>query len=203
MTDRTVATRRITFLGKCGSGKSSLFNALFGLDFDTGAYAATTLTLQRRAVRIPGVPEPVEVVDTPGFAESRESEPHYRELYRSLLPTVDHIVWVLTCHPRVFRPDQEALIALADSIGSAGMTVVLTKADTIGPNDWDDVAGRPSAGQLVSLREQADNVLAKLGPYVPALTLDSIVWCATPTGWGLDVVTEHLRAALVAAPIKG
>ncbi|MET7421167.1 GTPase [Dactylosporangium sp. NPDC005555] len=194
---------RVAFLGKCGSGKTSLVNALFGLDFKTGGYAATTLDLQREIVRIPGMPEPVEVVDTPGFAESVETEQQYRALYQSLLPTVDHIVWVTSCHPRVFRPDQEALVDLADAIGATGMTVVLTKADTIGPNDWDEAAGRPSPGQLVSLREQAGNVFAKFAPYSTALGIESIVWCATPTGWGLDVITEHIRAALTAAPAKG
>lgn len=194
---------RVTFLGKCGAGKSSIVNALFGLEFETGGFKATTLGLQRRTARLPGLDEPIEVVDTPGYAESRETEALYREMYRTLLPTVDHIVWVVSAHPRVFRPDQEALADLAGAIGSTGITVVLTKADTIGPNDWDAVAGQPSPGQLVSLREQAGNVLGKFGPYAPALTIEDIVWCATPTGYGLDLVIDHIRAALTAALTKG
>lgn len=194
---------RVAFLGKCGAGKTSLINALFGLDPETGRYEATTMCLQHvsTTLRTPGGEAvPVEIVDTPGFAESRQTEEKYWNLYNALLPTADHLVWVVAAHPRVFRPDQEALRALADTIDArTGVTVAMTRADTIGPGGWNHTAGLPSPGQLVALTEQVGNVLGKLAPYLPMLTEDDIVPCSTTERYALDTITEHIRAGLTAA----
>jgi len=144
-----------------------------------------------------------EIVDTPGFAESRETEEKYRELYRSLLPTADHLVWAVQSHPRVFRPDQEALIALAVGLlERVRTTVALTRADSIGPGDWDRLAGCPSSGQLLSLNEQTENVLGKLSPYLPSLTREDIVPCSPTTGYGLDALIDRIASALPVASAK-
>jgi len=193
--------KRIAFLGKTGSGKSSLVNALFGLDFPTGNTCATTLDLQSAEVVLRGLrggPELyAQIVDTPGFAESQQTEANYRRLYSELLPSVDHVVWVVQSHPRVFRPDQEALIAVRDNFSaSISLTVALTRADSIGPNNWDDIAGRPSAEQQESLRLQQENVFGKLAPYAPRLRRADIVPCAAPRGYGLSAIAEHIYDAL-------
>lgn len=197
------STMRVAFLGKCGAGKSSLINSLFHLNLDTGRFEATTLDLQHVNVHLPtghGEALPVEIVDTPGFAESQDTEEAYRRLYSALLPTVDHLVWVVAAHPRAFRPDQEALQTLAHTISPrTGVTVVITRADTIGPGGWDHAARRPSEGQRIALREQVGNVLGKLVPYLPRLTEDDIVPCSTTQHYALDSVTEHIRLGLLAA----
>jgi len=194
---------RVAFLGKCGAGKSSLINALFGLNLRTGSYQATTLSLQRVQASLinpgDGSSIGIEIVDTPGFAESQETKDEYLEAYAGLLPTIDHLVWVVQSHPRTFRPDQEALLDLTPAIHSSlTMTVALTRADTIGPNNWDHHAGQPSAEQLQALTEQADNVLSKLMPYAPWLTRHDIVPCSTTKGYGLSAVSERIWDALVA-----
>ncbi|MFF3765128.1 GTPase [Streptomyces sp. NPDC001922] len=194
---------RIAFLGKCGAGKSSLINALFGLDLETGRFQATTLDLHHvpAVLRTTGHGAlPVDVVDTPGYAESQETEEAYRELYTALLPRLDHAVWVVQAHPRAFRPDQEALRALAHTLGPhTGVTVAITRADTIGPGDWDHAARRPSPGQRVALTQQVGNVYGKLAPYLPALTEGDIIPCSTTEQYGLDTLTEHIRVGLMAA----
>ncbi|OLT18195.1 hypothetical protein BJF78_12210 [Pseudonocardia sp. CNS-139] len=192
---------RIGFLGKTGAGKTSLVNALFGLEFRTGNYQATTMALQRSTVTltVSGRRVPVQVVDTPGLAESVETEPGYRRLYADLLPDLDHVVWVVAAHPRTFRADQEALIALRPAFpAGVAVTVALTRADTIGPNDWDVANGRPSPGQRESLDQQVANVLAKFGPYVASLRPADIVPCAAPRGYGLDHLIARIGAALQA-----
>ncbi|MFC9329589.1 GTPase family protein [Kitasatospora sp. NPDC057015] len=192
-------TVRVAFLGKTGAGKSSLLNALFGLDLPTGNTSAVTMELHRVRVRLPdpdGGPDlPLEVVDTPGFAESRETEERYRRMFGELLPEVDHVVWVVQSHPRVFRPDQEALIALGDLSARLPLTVALTRADTIGPGDWDTAANQPSPGQRTTLAEQSENVLGKLAPYAPTLRREAVVPCAPTRGYGLDALARCLHAA--------
>ncbi|MER5971263.1 GTPase [Streptomyces sp. NPDC002055] len=194
---------RIAFLGKCGAGKSSLINALFGLDLETGRFQATTLDLHHvpAVLRTAGHGAlPVDVVDTPGYAESQETEEAYRDLYTALLPRLDHAVWVVQAHPRAFRPDQEALRALAHTLGPhTGVTVAITRADTIGPGDWDHAARRPSPGQRLALTQQVGNVYGKLAPYLPALTEGDIIPCSTTEQYGLDTLTEHIRVGLMAA----
>jgi hypothetical protein len=72
-------------------------------------------------------------------------------------------------HPRVFRPDQEALIGLADNLPPAiRVTVALTHADSIGPGDWDRETSRPGPGQAQALAEQVANVLGKLSLALPS-----------------------------------
>ncbi|MGW6918387.1 hypothetical protein ACWGB8_31915 [Kitasatospora sp. NPDC054939] len=135
------------------------------------------------------------MVDTPGFAESRETEERYRRLYGDLLPEVDHVVWVVQSHPRVFRPDQEALIALGELPAQLPMTVALTRADTIGPHDWDTAGNRPSPGQRTALSQQCDNVLGKLAPYAPTLRRGAVVPYAPVRGYGLDALARCLHTA--------
>lgn len=199
---------RVAFLGKCGAGKSSLINGLFGLSFTTGRYQATTRKIQRAHVFLAdpdgGEAWEIEVVDTPGFAESQQTDAAHLHMYTELLPTVDHLVWVVATHPRAFRPDQEALIALAPTVREPlAMTVALTRADTIGPNNWDHETERPSPQQLQSLAEQARNVLEKLVPYAPRLTLSDIVPCSSIQRYALDIITERIWSTAAILRTRG
>jgi predicted GTPase len=195
---------RIGFLGKTGAGKTSLVNALFGLNFRTGNYRATTMAPQRAAVTLTGdghgVPARIlDIIDTPGLAESIETEPTYRRLYAELLPELDHVVWVVSAHPRTFRVDQEALIALRPAFHQGiTTTVALTRADTIGPNDWDVAGNCPSPGQRDSLEQQVANLVAKFAPYLESLRAHDIVPCAAPLGYGLNHLIDRIRAAVPA-----
>lgn len=191
------STIRAVFIGKTGVGKSSLINALFGLHLITDDAAPGTRAVDVNRIEIAGSGPgniPVDIVDTPGFSESRETDSRYRRLYAAELPKADHLIWTVQAHPRVFRPDQVALQQLGRYIKpTCAVTVAMTHIDTLGPNDWDDIKNSPSVAQLKAIGELATSLEEKFSEYLGISAAD-IVPCSSTRNFGLDAL--RLKIAL-------
>ena len=85
---------RIGVFGKTGAGKSSLCNALFGQDVcPIGDVEACTRNPQEVFLNMDE--KGIKLVDVPGVGESQERDKEYGELYASLLPELDVVLWLL------------------------------------------------------------------------------------------------------------
>jgi predicted GTPase len=197
---RPAPDNTVLFFGKTGAGKTTLINALFGLRLYTDNTQAATRALQRVPVELvygsADTAISLTVVDVPGFAESQAADDRHRELYADTVPLANHIVWAIQAHPRVFKPDQLALLSLRGLIPTTTrLTVAMTHVDTIGPNDWDKSENRPSPDQAKSIAEQVDNILRKLSAIYP-LTADDVFPCSPTKVYGIDEIRQRVAGLL-------
>ncbi|MGN8245846.1 GTPase [Cellulomonas soli] len=158
--DQTV----VALVGGTGSGKSSLFNAVCGLDFaDVGVKRPTTsqitacvwgedggplldwLTVaeDRRIVReslLDGDTEaPLRGLVLLDLPDHDSIEPAHREVVDRLLPQADLLVWVVD--PQKYADDALHTGYLQRLVGhEAAMVVVLNQVDTVPPDVREDLA---------------------------------------------------------------
>lgn len=142
----------IGIMGKTGSGKSSLCNALFQQPLSpvSDALGCTREPL-RFTLDIGG--RSMMLVDLPGAGESLAHDREYRQLYKEQLPALDLILWVMKADDRACATDEAFHQFLLNCGVSPGSIVfVINQADKAEPSlEWDREACQPSTGQLLTL----------------------------------------------------
>lgn len=92
-------------MGKSGSGKSSLCNALFqGEVTPVSDVAACTRDVLR--FRFRNGNHSLMIVDLPGVGESEQRDEEYTALYRRILPELDLVLWVIKADDRALSVDE-------------------------------------------------------------------------------------------------
>jgi len=95
----------IGVMGKTGAGKSSVCNALF-----QGEVCAVSdveaCTREAQALRIRFGKRSLKIIDIPGVGENARRDKEYEDLYRTLLPSLDLILWVIKGDDRAFSADE-------------------------------------------------------------------------------------------------
>lgn len=96
---------RVGFFGKTGAGKSSLCNALFGQEIcQVSDVKACTRAPQEIFLNVAS--KGIKLVDVPGVGESIEKDDEYSDLYKSIIPELDVVLWVLKGDDRAFSSDE-------------------------------------------------------------------------------------------------
>jgi uncharacterized protein len=201
---REQAVARVIFAGKTGAGKSSLMNAAFGLQLKTDNAIACTAEIAKISVTVASDHSPpmrCDVIDTPGFSQSRETEARYRKLYRREFPKAHHIVWVVQAHPRIFRPDQVELRRFSGHV-EGKLSFALTHIDGLGPGDWDTLSDRPSAAQRETINDLIDALVVKFADYV-TVSVSDFVPCSSVRRYGLDDLRQRIVSAASADKLRG
>lgn len=143
---------RIGIFGKTGAGKSSLCNALFGSEISAiSDVAACTRNPQEIFVQVGAAG--VQLIDCPGIGESQERDEEYRELYKTLLPELDVVLWLVKADDRALSTDEEFFKQIVrPNLGNKPFFVVLSQADKIEPfRDWNEEYHIPGTKQQQNL----------------------------------------------------
>lgn len=147
---------RIGFFGKTGAGKSSLCNALFGQEiFEVNDIAACTRAPQEMLMRISG--KGIKLIDVPGAGENQQRDREYAALYKSLLPELDAILWVLKGDDRAFTSDLTFYQNLVKPHLEQGKPVffILNQVDKIEPfRQWNIEKRIPGADQKTNIHNK-------------------------------------------------
>ena len=148
----------IGVFGKTGAGKSSLCNALFGKDvFEISDVEACTREPQELLLNVDGE-NGIRLIDVPGLGESGERDEEYDELYRTILPELDMVIWVLKADDRAYAADEDFYKRLVQPhIGNgAPVFFVLNQCDKVEPfKEWNDDTHSPGATQNENIRKKA------------------------------------------------
>lgn len=152
----------VGIFGKTGVGKSSLCNALFGADVaEVSDVRACTRAPQDYLLSV-GNDKGIKLVDMPGVGENQERDKEYRDLYKSLLPKLDIILWVLKGDDRAHATEEQFFKDVVKPyIQDIPFIAVINQVDKIQPfREWDEKANAPSPKQAVNIKDKRLEVKA-------------------------------------------
>ena len=153
----------IAVIGKCGVGKTSTINALFGTDWKISHVRAATK--REHVYFYENERGRLTISDLPGLGEDIDTEQEYRALYRRVLKECEVALFVLKADSRDMLDVQRIL---RDVVGRAmpdlaqRIVIGLNQVDLVQPGVWIDEANIPSAEQERSIgliiRERAKSI---------------------------------------------
>lgn len=185
---------RIGVFGKTGAGKSSLCNALFGQDVAAvNDVEACTREPQEIHVSLGGK-NGITLIDLPGVGESRERDEEYHELYESVLPTLDLVLWTLRADERAYSVDEAFYNNVVKPHLDAGTPFffVLTQADKMEPfREWDVAKREPGPTQRANLEARKAYVGSRF-----EVAPSRILAVSAVEQWQLSRLVEELVFAL-------
>ncbi|MCA8081384.1 MULTISPECIES: GTPase [Burkholderia cepacia complex] len=187
---------RVGVLGKTGVGKSALFNALFGHDVaEVNDVSACTRAPQQALLDMQGDLAGVLLVDLPGLGESAERDVEYAALYRSLLPELDLVLWVVKADDRALAADKAYYQTIVEpEIGRSAtkFLVVVNQCDKLEPtDDWIRDERRPGAEQLANIERKRSDVGALFN-----LPTAEICGASATRRWQLTELVDRMVLAL-------
>lgn len=181
----------IGIMGKSGTGKSSLCNALFRSSVcATHPLRGCTRKAERLTLELGD--RQMTIVDLPGIGETPEYDHEYSTLYQRLLPELDLIVWVLRADERAYAADIAMhRFLMAEGADPSRFLFVLSQADRVSPaNEWNSKDIIPSLQQQASLAAISARVSGLFPSSFPVLPV------AAPSGWNLPAFVSLMIHAL-------
>jgi len=184
-------------MGKTGAGKSSLCNALFGQEIsevdDIGACTRypqeITLTYKQG--------KGLALIDMPGVGESEARDQEYTDLYHSMLPELDLVLWVIKADDRALSIDERfyhQIVLPYLKKHNVPLIIVVSQSDKIEPcREWDAAAQRPSQLQQQNLQSKRAQLSCLFD-----LPLSRICAVSGEYGYGLMALVEKIVMTLPA-----
>lgn len=155
----------IGIMGKTGGGKSSLCNALFRSPV-CAVNAVEACTRKPRRVRLRFGNHFLTLIDLPGVGESVTRDGEYGELYRTVLPQLDMVLWVLKADDRAYAVEERFYQDVFAQYNGPLPPVlwVLNQVDKIEPAEqWNWSSAQPSALQSERIAQKQQAVARQLG----------------------------------------
>ena len=151
---------KIGVFGVTGVGKSSLCNALFGSDVAAiSDVAACTRSPQEILIGENG--RGLCLVDVPGVGERIERDEEYFALYKSLMPELDLVIWVIKADDRAYAVAERAYKEIIKPHAKRCPTLfVVNQVDKINPvREWDDEKNCPGEKQLANIQVKVNEII--------------------------------------------
>lgn len=181
----------IGIMGKSGTGKSSLCNALFQSPH-CATHPLTGCTREPERLMLEIGERKMTIVDLPGIGETLEYDREYQSLYKELLPELDLIIWILRADERSYAADMAMhRFLLAEGADPSRFLFILSHADRVFPaNEWLSELSSPSPQQLLSLATISARVASLFPTAFPVLPVSAV------SGWNLSVFVSLMIYAL-------
>lgn len=189
-----LSVANLVVFGKCGAGKSTTLNQLFGLDFTTDDAVACTTNPNSRMLL-----ERVRIVDLPGIGESLAADEQYWPFYTKWVPRADHLLWITQADTRAYKRDEIFLMRLKPLFKpTLRLTIGLNRVDCLGVDEgcpgFDGNTKQLSEAQLQHLPVKIQDVFSifqdALDGCLPFSHEDIVPYSAT-SGWGMQRLRQR------------
>ncbi|WP_375154063.1 MULTISPECIES: GTPase family protein [Pectobacterium] len=176
----------IGILGKTGSGKSSLCNALFAGEVSPVSDVAAC-TREPLRFRLQVGERYMTIVDLPGVGESGVRDTEYAALYREQLPRLDLVLWLIKADDRALAVDEHFYRQVIGEAYRHKVLFVISQSDKAEPTS--------GGGQLST--EQKQNISRKIcllhDLFQPVHPVCAV---SVRLQWGLRVMAERMIKCL-------
>ncbi|ELY4670189.1 GTPase family protein [Cronobacter muytjensii] len=176
----------IGIMGKTGSGKSSLCNALFA-DKVSPVSDVIACTRDPLCFRLQVGEHAMTIVDLPGVGESESRDVEYAELYSQQLPRLDLVLWLIKADDRALAVDEHFYREVIGEAYRHKVLFVISQSDKV----------EPTCGCEKLSTEQKQNISRKI------CLLHELFQPVNPVGavsvrlqWGLRVMAERMIRCL-------
>lgn len=176
----------IGIMGKTGTGKSSLCNALFAGEVSPVSDIAAC-TREPMRFRLQVGKRVMSLVDLPGVGESNARDVEYAALYRKQLSRLDLVLWLIKADDRVLAVDEHFYHQVIGDTYRHKVLFVICQSDKVEPT---------SSGNKLST-EQKQNISRKIcllhelfQPVHPVCAV------SVRLQWGLRVMAERMIRCL-------
>lgn len=176
----------IGIMGKTGSGKSSLCNALF-----TGEISpvsdVTACTREPLRFRLQVGKRFMTLVDLPGVGESERRDTEYATLYRQQLPHLDLVLWLIKADDRALAVDEHFYRRVIGEAYRHKVLFVISQSDKVEPT---------CDGEKLST-EQKQNISRKICLLHELFQpINPVCAVSVRLQWGLRVMAERMIRCL-------
>ncbi|EFP0251355.1 GTPase family protein [Salmonella enterica] len=172
----------IGIMGKTGTGKSSLCNALFAGDISpvSDVAACTRKPLQ---FRLQLGKRFMTIMDLPGVGESELRDAEYAALYREQLPRLDLVLWLIKADDRALAVDEHFYRQVIGEAYRHKVLFVISQSDKVEPT---------SGGEKLST-EQKQNISRKICLLHELFQpVNPVCAVSVRLQWGLRVMAERM-----------
>lgn len=192
--------RKLAVFGQAGSGKTSLCNALFGINWKTDPSVDCTKNICEYEGNFSSLLNTQHypkwrIHDTPGIAASEETQEDRLQQLFEIFHQVEVILWSIQADTRALRADQEAIIELTNNgqkIPTAHLILVINQIDRVYPENWDETNNSPSSEQSNIIPEKITLAHKRISPYLP-ISMDNIVPCSAEKKYGLEQLVNLIH----------
>ncbi|WP_313064220.1 GTPase family protein [Atlantibacter hermannii] len=176
----------IGIMGKTGSGKSSLCNALFAGEVSPVS-DVTACTRDPLRFRLQLGKSFMTLVDLPGVGESQRRDTEYAALYREQLPCLDLVLWLIKADDRALAVDEHFYRQVIGETYRHKVLFVISQADKTEPT---------SGGSTLST-EQKQNISRKSCQLHELFQpVNPVCVVSVRLQWGLQVMAERMIRCL-------
>ncbi|HDX8562266.1 TPA: GTPase family protein [Klebsiella oxytoca] len=176
----------IGIMGKTGSGKSSLCNALFAGEVSPVSDVAAC-TREALRFRLNVGERVMTIVDLPGVGESKARDAEYADLYLEHLPRLDLVLWLIKADDRALAVDEYFYRQVIGEQYRDKVLFVISQADKIEPT---------SSGNKLST-EQKQNISRKICLLHELFQpVNPVCAVSVRLQWGLRVMAERMIRCL-------
>lgn len=153
-------TPKVGVFGNSGVGKSSLCNALFGKEVAKIAdVEACTRKPQEILIGGSNGVGGIILVDVPGIGEDPIRQREYTNLYKSLVPELDLVLWAIKADDRNYASGIDAYTEIFGKKEAPPVIFVITQTDkTNDSDDWDHQNYEPSGSQIFNVAIKENDV---------------------------------------------
>lgn len=186
-------TPKVGVFGDTGVGKSSLCNALFGKEIAKISDVEACTRHPQEILLGEKDKGGIVLVDVPGVGEDPKRHKEYVELYKSLVPNLDLVLWAIKSDDRKYLSAIDVYNeVLLPHIQKCPVVFVITQADKIEPHrEWDVVNNKPGQKQEANITSKANDISSRFN-----VSTNKIIAVSSSDGYNLVELVNRVVEVL-------